>query len=419
MTRMLLTLALLAILNGPGCAVLTIEVDVYKGPLTQKDMRAVAGSAVLDIEHIAKGIIETDDILNGVVGADALDSSLPVHAQNTLEGLVELAKGVASTLEDGKADWALGGSDTEFFNFKVLGQQCVDVAAVVREHHNASKLAAEEYHRISIDRPPNPDWGEGAVRFWKALRSREAMIDLLELNGRTLLTTVDFIKEDFEREDQHDRKTFELRRIEDRLGDVREQIAVERGRNAPNEVLARLFGEQEELEIQKMRIERSQGAGMQGELSQTLERMELDLIKALSEPADEGSEQEKKIKALRKAIQEARVALAYRTKSKPAWAYLQLERLQRYEKWRNELRVRLKRAISINPFDDKTTYDDLEIENQRNWARVNTIRLGGMDSSNYMLVKDDVGNWYVRQFSTDAGQIREAFKAGVGLAIGP
>ena len=54
-----------------------------------------------------------------------------------------------------------------------------------------------------------------------------------------------------------------------------------------------------------------------------------------------------------------------------------------------------------------------EIDKQH-WQTINTVTLAGGGNVNYVLAKDDIGNWYVKAYSADAGDI---FKSAQGLAL--
>jgi hypothetical protein len=55
----------------------------------------------------------------------------------------------------------------------------------------------------------------------------------------------------------------------------------------------------------------------------------------------------------------------------------------------------------------------LELDKQ-NWQNVNTVRVAGYGDTNYVIAKDDIGNWYVKNYSTD---IKEVVKSAKGLAL--
>lgn len=52
------------------------------------------------------------------------------------------------------------------------------------------------------------------------------------------------------------------------------------------------------------------------------------------------------------------------------------------------------------------------------WQNINRVKVAGAGKTNYALVKDDVGNWYVKTYSADPGPIIKAAKAAAILAMG-
>ena len=67
----------------------------------------------------------------------------------------------------------------------------------------------------------------------------------------------------------------------------------------------------------------------------------------------------------------------------------------------------LKKAAtrSLTPTPDKE--GQIAVEKQF-WERVNSIQMSAAGSSNYAIVKDDVGNWYVKAYGGDTGPIIES-----------
>ena len=93
--------------------------------------------------------------------------------------------------------------------------------------------------------------------------------------------------------------------------------------------------------------------------------------------------------------------------------------------WTNELSREAARGM---PFAE--TVRDLiyprakqDAETQRNidkvfWQNINRIRVAGSGRTNYVMVKDDVGNWYVKGYSADPRDIIESAKEMATFAIG-
>ncbi|MGQ0510533.1 MAG: hypothetical protein ACT4P9_07945 [Betaproteobacteria bacterium] len=71
----------------------------------------------------------------------------------------------------------------------------------------------------------------------------------------------------------------------------------------------------------------------------------------------------------------------------------------------------------INAFKNETPEEDLAVRVQIDkqfWQTVNQIRLSGGGISNYVVVKDDIGNWYVRSYANDVTSVAKTMK---GLAL--
>ena len=68
--------------------------------------------------------------------------------------------------------------------------------------------------------------------------------------------------------------------------------------------------------------------------------------------------------------------------------------------------------------------ETLQQLDKQNWQNINTIRVAGGGNTNYVVAKDDIGNWYVKNYSADPKDIIKSaqglalFGAGPGLAGG-
>jgi len=51
------------------------------------------------------------------------------------------------------------------------------------------------------------------------------------------------------------------------------------------------------------------------------------------------------------------------------------------------------------------------------WQNVNRVRVSGAGVTNYVIAKDDIGNWYVKQYEADPGPIIEGMASLAGLAV--
>ncbi|MCH7936671.1 MAG: hypothetical protein IH994_06225 [Proteobacteria bacterium] len=64
-------------------------------------------------------------------------------------------------------------------------------------------------------------------------------------------------------------------------------------------------------------------------------------------------------------------------------------------------------------FDEIKKKIEAEIDTQF-WQNINRVQVSGVGDSNYVITKDDIGNWYVKSFSTDVSDIA---KAATNLAL--
>jgi hypothetical protein len=114
---------------------------------------------------------------------------------------------------------------------------------------------------------------------------------------------------------------------------------------------------------------------------------------------------------------------------RPASAYLRTSfpaaSLQRDARlgWKNMLAEQEFRQIPFaDLFQDQQYYHTLQELDKQYWQNVNTIRVAGGGDTNYAVVKDDVGNWYVKNYSADPKDIINSAKNlalfGLGPAIG-
>jgi hypothetical protein len=52
------------------------------------------------------------------------------------------------------------------------------------------------------------------------------------------------------------------------------------------------------------------------------------------------------------------------------------------------------------------------------WQTINSVRVSGMGNTNYVIVKDDIGNWYVKGYSADPGPVIEGAKNLAMFSLG-
>ena len=92
--------------------------------------------------------------------------------------------------------------------------------------------------------------------------------------------------------------------------------------------------------------------------------------------------------------------------------------------WRNELARHSFKSIPvfggmITHWLDKRDSPDINLKvlsqiDRQFWQNINSIRVGGAGYTNYVMVQDDIGNWYVKGYSADAKNIAKSAK-GLGL----
>jgi hypothetical protein len=66
--------------------------------------------------------------------------------------------------------------------------------------------------------------------------------------------------------------------------------------------------------------------------------------------------------------------------------------------------------LAHSSMTDAHTTADLDAQY---WQNINEVRVAGSGNTNYVVAKDDVGNWYVKNYSADPGEI---YKSAFGLA---
>ena len=87
--------------------------------------------------------------------------------------------------------------------------------------------------------------------------------------------------------------------------------------------------------------------------------------------------------------------------------------------WRNMLKEHAERAWRHEK-EESTSRVIAETDKQF-WQNINKVRVDGGGNTNYVLAKDDVGNWYVKSYSTDRRAIFQSARNlalfGVGAAL--
>jgi hypothetical protein len=117
------------------------------------------------------------------------------------------------------------------------------------------------------------------------------------------------------------------------------------------------------------------------------------------------------------AVTEMRQGMIY---LRPATAYLRSSypattlNVNESVGWQNQLERQAWRAIpGIGHIVDRAgagRLKELRELDKQSWQNVNRIRLAGAGRANYVLAKDDVGNWYVKQYAADPSNIIHSAK---------
>ncbi|GJL86742.1 MAG: hypothetical protein DHS20C03_04510 [Minwuia thermotolerans] len=96
--------------------------------------------------------------------------------------------------------------------------------------------------------------------------------------------------------------------------------------------------------------------------------------------------------------------------------------------WRNMLEEQGARSL---PFSGLFGFEGLRGENSNErqrriraeidkqfWNNINSVRLAGFGATNFVLVKDDVGNWYAKNVEADPSQIYQSVQSSLLFAVG-
>jgi hypothetical protein len=91
--------------------------------------------------------------------------------------------------------------------------------------------------------------------------------------------------------------------------------------------------------------------------------------------------------------------------------------------WENMLAGHALRSVPIVDHaaadgNARNVHTNAEIDKQF-WQNINTVRVAGGGNTNYVMVKDDIGNWYVKNFSGDPEPIIKGAKAMALFSLGP
>ena len=137
------------------------------------------------------------------------------------------------------------------------------------------------------------------------------------------------------------------------------------------------------------------------------------------------------VERLETAIKAAELQRTIMIHIRPASAYLRTSfaasTLQPDAKlgWKNMLGQHAMRNITLGMFEGSSSNLKALVEiDKQYWQNVNTIRVAGMGNTNYVLAKDDVGNWYLKNYEADPKPIIDsarnlamfAYSGGLGPA---
>ena len=90
--------------------------------------------------------------------------------------------------------------------------------------------------------------------------------------------------------------------------------------------------------------------------------------------------------------------------------------------WRNLL---AQQAVRTGPLGEhlenplRPTREILSSLDKRSWQNINRVRVAGAGETNYVIAKDDVGNWYVKSYSADPKDIIKSATGLARFALGP
>jgi hypothetical protein len=128
-------------------------------------------------------------------------------------------------------------------------------------------------------------------------------------------------------------------------------------------------------------------------------------------------------KNLEAALQAALEQRSRLVQIRPAAAFLRnsypVTSLQRRSSasWSNMLEGHAGRQFNYTG-DDAAGQRAFQEFDKQFWQNVNTVRVAGAGVTNYVIAKDDVGNWYVKNFSSDPEQIIKSAKSLALFAAG-
>ena len=350
-----------------GCAVLKIDVDVYKGPLMNQDEVQIEETAVL--------AIATKPLLHMLVSeVEKTPSDLDIKMQ--LEGILCLYG--SKPKEQNECDKTNLAGDTpleEAFqqyitnedpqkieqNKNLLLGRLTRFAERVRILGNFSILAVSAEKNVNSPRPN--------------VEALDYFVRVLQAVGNTILFQVDAI-----------RATHGWNKmIEDRL---QQESAAVAGSEYANVLKARTQGKGElKTSLQVLDL-----------IVSTLQYRYIHAVETNGSSKDAIGNALKEAYAYRANLVFLRSSAAYLRTSYPATT------LQKEANSANRLLLKeaMYRGISLGLYGG--SYEKERVANEMDkqyWQNINQIKLVGGGNTNYAVVKDDTGNWYVKSYSAN------------------
>jgi hypothetical protein len=398
------------VLTGAGCAVLTIDVDVYKGRLT--DDRTIQTHQVIGLLQVANKVLTAmcENVTSQAAGLSGASKQGAQQFAKRLEELLQFYKGSGSTP-------GLDDLVNSYLVASYKGAADADAAASTQESKRTSSAPGREGLVLQLAR-----FGEEIRSFsneemfrqvanestGKSAQTNRLYVLALQAIGNAILVQVDEMRA----RDQYDRhKPLRFERELDALGAVEDSPL--------NHLTTR----------PSVLLKRDKDGKVQGSNDS---RDVIDLV--LSELEYEYLEEVKRhgqaspsATYIAEAIERAYEYRSGKIYLRPPSAYLRasypVTSFQRgtNTSWDNMLTSHALRQL---PFYD--LFEGGQLENQvtreidkQFWQNINQVRVSGAGNVNYAIAKDDIGNWYVKSYSTDVRKIIASAKNLALFAAGP
>lgn len=168
-------------------------------------------------------------------------------------------------------------------------------------------------------------------------------------------------------------------------------------------------------------------ANVEGDSRTVLDQLIATLRYEYLETVKESGKESTKAKMIADAIESAYEQRSGMIYIRPAWAYLRnsypSSSLQNDPglPWKNMLSEHMFRQVPELPeLLGRSTDSGIVSElDKQYWQNVNQVRVAGGGITNYVVAKDDIGNWYVKNYSADPGPIIKAAKSLALFSVGP